>query len=80
MRRIALLSCSYNHTAASIQTPIVDILKFHSLTGYDTNSSFTAFGKRKCWKLFEQFSHLIYALGRDGSSNEIEMDQFGRPD
>lgn len=29
-----------------------NLLGFHSLTGCDTTSSFTSFGKRKCWKVY----------------------------
>ena len=43
--------------------PIVEnILGFHALTGCDTTSSFTGFGKRKCWKVFLEFPSLIQNL------------------
>ena len=56
-----------------LPTPITDnILRFHALKGCDTTLSFTGFGKRKCWKVFEEFPTLIRGLGRDGPKDEIE--------
>ena len=66
--------CYPVHTITQhLPTPITDnILGFHALTGCDTTSSFTGFGKRKCWKVFEEFPTLIRGLGRDGPKDEIE--------
>ena len=51
---------------------IENILGFHAFTGCDTTSSFTGFGKRKCWKVFEEFPNLIHGVGRDGQRDTIE--------
>ena len=66
--------CYPVHTITQhLPTPITDnILRFHALKGCDTTSSFTGFGKRKCWKVFEEFPTLIRGLGRDGPKDEIE--------
>ena len=66
--------CYSVHTITQrLPTPITkNILGFHALTECDTTSSFTGFGKRKCWKVFEEFPTLIRGLGRVGPNNEIE--------
>lgn len=54
------------------QEIIQNILQFHALTGSDTTSSFTGFGKKKCWKVFEQYPLLLYGIGRDGPVEDAE--------
>ena len=49
-----------------------NLLGFHSLTGCETTSSFTSFGKRKCWKVFEEFAHLLACTGRDEPFKDAE--------
>ena len=66
--------CYPVHTMTErLPAPIIDnIVGFHALTGCVTTSSFTGFGKRKCWKVFEEFPYLIQKLGRDGLQNDVE--------
>ena len=49
-----------------------NILGFHALTGCDSTSSFSRFGKKKCWKVFEQHPGLLSGVGRDGSVEPVE--------
>ena len=54
------------HTNAQQLSPgiIENILGFHVLTGSDATSSLTGFGKKKFWKIYEQYSHLLHGIGR----------------
>ena len=49
-----------------------NILGFRALTGSDTSSLFTGFGKKKCWKFFKQYPDSIHGVGRDGSVADVE--------
>ena len=51
--------CYPVHTTAQrlSQQIVENLLGFHALTGSDTTSAFTSFGKKKCWKIFEQHPH-----------------------
>ena len=60
-----------------------NLFGFYSLTGCDTRSSFTSFGKRKCWKIFEEFAHLLDCIGSDGpveDAEEFSCRLYGAPD
>lgn len=77
--------CYPIHTIAQQlpQVVISNILGFHALTGCDTTSSFTSFGKRKCWKVFEQYPQLLHGIGRDGAIKDAEefvCRLYGAPD
>ena len=77
--------CYPIHDIAQQLTEIItnNLLGFHSLTGCDTTSSFTSFGKRKCWKIFEEFAHLLDGIGRDGPVKDAEefiCRLYGAPD
>jgi hypothetical protein len=54
------------------QELIPNIVGYHALTGCDTVSSFTGFGKKKCWKIFCGYPELLCGVGRDGSMEEVE--------
>ena len=66
--------CYPVHTISEcLPAPIIEnILGFHAVTGCDTTLSFTGFGKRKCWKVFEEFPDLVHGFGRDGPRGTIE--------
>ena len=51
---------------------IQNILGFHAFTGCDTTSSFSGYGKKKCWKVFEEHPHLLYGIGRDCFVQDVE--------
>ena len=53
--------------SSSIIDNILGFQWFHALKGCDTTSSFTSFGKRKCWKVYEETPHLHvrHSLGRN---------------
>ena len=51
---------------------IDDILGFHALTGCDTTSSFAGFGKRKCWKVYEENPNLLHSLSGYESTSNVE--------
>ena len=42
-----------------------NILGFHSFTGCDVTSSFTGFGKTKCWKIFLEHPETLAGIGRE---------------
>ena len=46
------------------QTQRENILGFHSLTGSDTTSSFTGYGKKTCWKIYTE---LLAGMGINGA-------------
>ena len=54
------------------QTQRQNILGFHSLTGSDTTSSFTGYGKKKCWKIYKEFPELLAGIGRNGAIEPVE--------
>ncbi|KAG7161336.1 hypothetical protein Hamer_G013968 [Homarus americanus] len=45
-------------------TDVILLLSFHDFTGYDTTSSFSRHGKKKCWKTTNPL--LVKGIGRDG--------------
>ena len=49
-----------------------NILGFHALTGCDTTSSFSGFGKKKAWKVFLENPILLNGVGRDGPFAQTE--------
>ena len=62
-----------HHIAQQLPDAILDnILGFHSLTGCDSTSSFCGFGKKTCWKAFEETPYLLAGVGRDGPTAEVE--------
>ena len=59
--------------AQQLPDAILDnILGFHSLTGCDSTSSFCGFGKKTCWKAFEETPYLLAGVGGDGPTAEVE--------
>ena len=53
--------------------PIVDnILGFHAISGCDTTSSFSGYGKKSCWRVYENYPDLLHSVGRDGSLHLVE--------
>ena len=48
-------------------------MSFHALTGCDSTSSFGGYGKKKCWKVFQQYPHLVSGIGRDGDIDQVEQ-------
>ena len=62
-----------NITTAKLSEEVVNnILGFHALTGCDTTSSLTGYGKKKCWKVFEEHPYLLCGIGSDGSIDNVE--------
>lgn len=58
---------SVQKIAESLSPVLKDnLLSFHAFTGSDTTSSFSGFGKRKCWKVFSEHPQLLEGIGRDG--------------
>jgi hypothetical protein len=51
---------------------IQNILGLHAFAGCDTTSSFSGYGKKKCWKVFEEHPHLPYGIGRDCFVQDVE--------
>ena len=70
--------------AEKLSPPIIEnILGFHALTGCDTTSSFSGFGKKKCWKVFVEKPNLLSGIGRDGlidMAEEYVCHLYGVPD
>ena len=59
--------------SGKLSQPVIDnILGFHALTGCDTTSSITGYGKRSCWKTFKDFPLLLHGVGRDGAMDNVE--------
>ena len=50
-----------------------NLLSFHALTGCDTTSSFSGYGKKSCWKTFCKQPFLVGGIGRDGELAPIEQ-------
>ena len=50
-----------------------NLLGFHAFTGCDTTSAFSGYGKRSCWKTFQNHPHLAQGIGRDGELAPIEQ-------
>jgi len=62
-----------HEVSQKLSQPVRDnLLGFHALTGSDTTSSFTGYGKKSCWKVFVEYPHLLHGIGRDGSLTEVE--------
>ena len=58
---------------------VSSLIAFHCLTECDTTSQFSAIGKKRAWKTFTEYAHLLAELGnaRDVSSDVyILMEQF----
>ena len=50
-----------------------NLLSFHSLTGCDTVSSFSGYGKKKWWKFFQRQPDSVSSIGRNGELDLIEQ-------
>jgi hypothetical protein len=70
--------------SAKLSTPVRDnLLSFHALTGCDTTSSFSGYGKKSCWNTFYNQPLLVKGIGRDGELSPIEQfvcKLYGTPD
>ena len=42
------------------------------MTGCDSTSSFTGSGKKSCWKVFEEYPHLLAGVGKGGPLEDVE--------
>ena len=49
------------------------LLSFHALTGCDTVSSFSGYGKKKCWKIFQKQPDSVSCIGCNGELDLIEQ-------
>ena len=64
----------YMHCLRDLQKSLRDnLLGFHAFTGSDTTSAFSGYGKRSCWKTFQNHPHLVQGIGRDGELAPIEQ-------
>ena len=50
-----------------------NLLSFHALTGCDTVSLFSGYGKKKCWKIFQRQPDSVSSIGRNGELDLIEQ-------
>ena len=50
-----------------------NLLSFHALTGCDTVSSFSGYGKKKCSKIFQRQPDSVSSIGRNGELDLIEQ-------
>ena len=50
-----------------------NLLSFHALIGCDTVSSFSGYGKKKCWKIFQKQPDSVSSIGRSGELDLIEQ-------
>ena len=50
-----------------------NLLSFHALTGCDTVSSFSGYGKKKCWKIFQKQPDSVSSIRRNGELDLIEQ-------
>ena len=48
-------------------------MSFHALTGCDTVSSFSGYGNKKCWKIFQRQPDSVTSIGRNGELDLIEQ-------
>ena len=48
-------------------------MSFHALTSCDTVSSFSGYGKKKCWKIFQKQPDSVSSIGRNGELDLIEQ-------
>ena len=66
--------CYPVHLMCTKLSPVVlnNILGFHALTGCDSTSSFTGYGKKSCWKTFIRRPELLNGVGRNGPIEPIE--------
>ena len=51
-----------------------DITAFHAITGSDTTSYLFRHGKKTCWKVFQEYSHLLTGLGQGELDEEAAKD------
>ena len=51
-----------------------DITAFHAITGSDTTSYLFRHGKKTCWKVFQEYSHLLTGLGQGELDEETAKD------
>ena len=50
-----------------------NLLSFHALTGCDTLSLFSGYGKKKCWKIFQRQPDSVSSIGCNGELDLIEQ-------
>lgn len=61
-------------TSDKLPPPIREnLLSFHALTGYDTNSTFSGHGKMMGWKMFKSQPLLVSGIGGDGELALVEQ-------
>ena len=67
--------CYSVHTLSNQFSPSVreNLLSFHALTGCDTVASFSGYGKKKCWKIFQRQPDSVSSIGRSGELDLIEQ-------
>ena len=53
--------------------PVHTLSSFHALTGGDIVSSFSGYGKKKCWKIFQRQLDSVSSIGRNGKLDVIEQ-------
>ena len=56
-----------------LPTVMENLLSFHAQTGCDTVSSFSGYGKKKWWKIFQRQPDSVSSIGRNGKLDLIEQ-------
>ena len=77
MKRSNPVRCLPIHDIAStlLNYILSSLIAFHSLAGCDTTSQFSGIGRKRAWKTFTQYAHLLAGLGkaRDVSSDVYNL-------
>ena len=65
--------CCPVHTLSNQFSQFVreNLLSFHALTGCDTVSSFSGYGEKNCWKIFQKQLDSVSSIGRNGELDLI---------
>jgi hypothetical protein len=64
--------CSPVHTIAQKMPTFRNLIGFHALTWCDTVSSFSGYGKKSCWKVFNKYPQLLAGVGRNCEPNDMQ--------